>query len=44
MANLDHTRVRVLYPDMFGFARGKYIPVAAATGEVGFSIAIFGVG
>ena len=44
MANPDHTRVRVLYSDMFGFARGKYIPMAAATGEVGFSIAIFGVG
>ena len=44
MTNPEHTRVRVLYSDMFGFARGKYIPMAAATGEAGFSIAIFGVG
>ncbi len=44
MTKPEHTRLRVLYPDMFGFARGKYIPMASATGEVSFSIAIFGVG
>ena len=37
-------RIRVLFADQFGFARGKYVPAAAATGEVGFSVTIFGVG
>ncbi len=44
MTKPEHARLRVLYPDMFGFARGKYIPMASATGEVSFSVAIFGVG
>ena len=44
MTNPEYDRLRVLYPDMFGFARGKYIPMAAATGHVSYSIAIFGVG
>ena len=37
-------RIRVLFADQFGFARGKYVPAAAVTGEVGFSVTIFGVG
>ena len=37
-------RIRVLFADQFGFARGKYVPAAATTGEVGFSVTIFGVG
>lgn len=44
MAELAYDRLRVLYPDVFGFARGKYIPAAAATGEVSYSVGIFGVG
>ena len=27
-------RIRVLFADQFGFARGKYVPAAAVTGEV----------
>ncbi len=37
-------RIRVLFADHFGFARGKYVPAEAVTGEVGFSVTIFGVG
>ena len=37
-------RIRVLFPDTFGFARGKYIPVAEATGELNFSRTVFGIG
>lgn len=44
MTNPEYTRLRVLYSDMLGFARGKYIPMAMATGQVSYSIAIFGVG
>ncbi|MDH3755395.1 MAG: glutamine synthetase family protein [Acidimicrobiia bacterium] len=44
MGSPDYERIRVLYPDVFGFARGKYVPIAAATGQMNFSIAIFGVG
>jgi glutamine synthetase len=44
MLSPDYHRLRVLYPDVFGFARGKYIPISAATGEVSYSVGIFGVG
>ncbi len=37
-------RIRVLFPDQYGFARGKYVPVSAAGDDVSFSVGIFGVG
>ena len=44
MNGSEYSRLRVLYPDMLDFARGKYIPVAAATGKVSHSVGIFVVG
>ena len=44
MNTVDLDRVRVLFPDTFGFARGKYIPIAEATGELNFSVTVFGIG
>ena len=34
-------RYRVLWPDQFGLARGKYLPAAAATRGTSFSSAVF---
>lgn len=39
-----HKRIRVLFPDQYGFARGKYISGVAAGSGVSFSTTIFGVG
>jgi len=44
MNAVDLDRIRVLFPDTFGFARGKYVPIAEATGELNFSVAVFGIG
>lgn len=42
-ANVTDTfrRYRVLWPDQFGLARGKYLPAAAAKGGTSFSAAVF---
>ena len=40
----SYRRIRVLFPDQYGFARGKYVPAAAAGQDVSFSVTIFGVG
>jgi hypothetical protein len=44
MNAVDLDRTRVLFPDTFGFARGKYVPIAEATGELNFSVTVFGIG
>ena len=44
MASVDLDRLRVLFPDTFGFARGKYVPIAEATGGLNFSLTAFGIG
>lgn len=44
MAPVDLDRLRVLFPDTFGFARGKYVPIAEATGDLNFSLTAFGIG
>jgi glutamine synthetase len=37
----DHRRIRVLFPDHLGLARGKYIPAAHSTGRVHHCIGTF---
>jgi|GEM_PF-2981706 glutamine synthetase len=44
MNAVDLGRIRVLFPDTFGFTRDKYVPVAEATGESNFSRTVFGIG
>ena len=44
MATDDFDRIRILFPDTFGFARGKYVPVEQATGKLNCSLTIFGIG
>ncbi len=43
-APAGYRRIRVLFPDQYGFARGKYVPASAAGDDVSFSTTIFGVG
>ena len=44
MNAIDFERLRVLYPDTFGFARGKYVPIGAVNGKLNYSVTAFGIG
>ena len=44
MVDIDASRLRILFPDTYGMARGKYVPIAAAHGSLTYSVTIFGVG